>query len=833
MRFRAPAARITLLVCVLALASPGGAAMARSQGGRVDARNLGHGPLERVIVRWQPGRAPTGAADRLARLAGVLPGVRGAAAVSVDTTAYWVPAARTRTAATASLHALAAVAGVAEVAPDVRMTADLTPNDTYYASNQWDLFGPYGIDAPSAWDVTTGSTGVTVAVIDTGITSHTELAANVLPGYDFIDDVTTANDGDGRDADASDPGDWVPQADATIDCPAEDSSWHGTHVAGTIAAIGNNGAGVAGIAWATKILPVRVLGRCGGYVSDIDAAIRWAAGGSVPGVPANPHPARVLNLSLGGPVACDTATQSAINDAIAHNALVVVAAGNSGENLAGSSPAGCSGVVAVTATTSSGTRASFSNYGAGATIAAPGVNIASTWNAGRTTPGAQAYAAMSGTSMAAPHVAGVAALALAVDPALTSSALRALLVGHAKAFGSDGSPKGCAAVGCGAGIVDADLVVAAAVAGAAKPTPTPTATAAPTPTPTATPGPTPTATAAPTPTVGPSAPPSDTTPPSVSAFRSITPSPTSAPTVAFSLSFSEPVNGLTATDVAVSGTAGGCAVGAVSGSGRTYSLSVGGCGTGTLAIALRAGAVHDAAGNAGPATDTTSPTVTIDRSAPTVSIYAPALRTNVRVTASGLPVRLSWSGSDAGTGIARYSLARSMDGGSTWTVIGSDLASTSFTTRVPPSGSVTFRVRATDRAGNVSAWSAAPILHPRLRQQGSHAVHYRGTWRTTRAASYSGGSAKYARARGARATTTFTGRSIALVTTRAVKRGKVRIYVNGRRVATIDLRRASKLTRVVVWQRTWTTTARRTIRVVVAGTSGRPRVDLDAFAILR
>jgi serine protease len=811
MRFPAFATRSALLLCVIALLSPGGAVATGSQGGKVDARNLGDGRLERVIVRWQPGRAPNTAADRTARLGAALPGVRRAASVSADTAAYWVPAARNRTTALASLHALAAVDGVAEVAPDTRLTADLTPNDTYYAAYQSDLFGAYGIDAPPAWDVTTGSAAVTVAVIDTGITVHSELSANVLPGYDFIEDVETANDGDGRDADASDPGDWVSNGDATSNCPASDSSWHGTHVAGTIAARGNNGAGVAGIAWTTKILPVRVLGKCGGWTSDIDAAIRWAAGGSVPGVPVNPYPARVLNLSLGGPIACDSATQSAIDDAIAHNAMVVVAAGNADANLADFSPAGCAGVVAVTATTSSGTRASFSNYGAGATIAAPGVNILSTWNSGTTSPSAQAYGQMSGTSMAAPHVAGVAALALAVDPALSASDLRALLVSEARPFAPDGSPSGCAALGCGAGIVDAGLVVAAAAGGAPRPTPTPT----PTPEPTATP------------------PPADTTPPAVTSFVSMGPSPTSAAAVAYSLGFSEPVSGLAASDVVISGSASGCVVGPISGTSRSYTVSVTGCGTGTLSIVLRAGAVRDAAGNAGPTSDRTSPTIVIDRSAPTATTAPLRLRTNSRVTATSLPVQLIWSGADAGTGIASYEVARSVDGGSTWTLIASGITSTAMATRVAQTGSVAFRVRATDRAGNVGGWSLGTTVRPRLRQQGSHTVHYRGTWRTSTARGYSGGSVKYAKARGAQATMTFTGRSIAFVTTRAVKRGKVRIYVNGRRVATIDLRRSSTLTRVVAWQRTWATTAKRTIRVVVVGTSGRPRVDADAFAILK
>ncbi|MEE7547807.1 S8 family serine peptidase, partial [Xanthomonas sp. Kuri4-1] len=169
-----------------------------------------------------------------------------------------------------------------------------------------------GINVRPAWDKATGN-GVVVAVIDTGITSHPDLDANILPGYDFISDTFVSRDGDGRDADPSDEGDWNPVQGECYTTPSPspitDSSWHGTHVAGTIAAVTNNAVGVAGTAYNAKIVPVRVLGRCGGYTSDIADAIVWASGGSVSGVPANANPAEVINMSLGGSGTCSTTYQ--------------------------------------------------------------------------------------------------------------------------------------------------------------------------------------------------------------------------------------------------------------------------------------------------------------------------------------------------------------------------------------------------------------------------------------------------------------------------------------------------------------------------------------------
>ncbi|AHI80835.1 S8 family peptidase [Burkholderia thailandensis] len=350
--------------------------------------------------------------------------------------------------------------------PDAWMHPFAVPNDTRY-SEQWGYFNPTaGANLPSAWDRTTGSARIVVGVIDTGYRPHADLAANLLPGYDFISDVPTANDGNGRDGDASDPGDWVTaQEDGDpsgpfYGCGASNSSWHGTHVAGTIGAVTNNGAGVAGISWAGKVLPVRVLGKCGGMLSDIVDGMRWAAGLPVPGAPSNPNPAKVLNLSLGGyGRTCSSTYQNAINEITSRGANVVVAAGNDGGPVSTTQPANCQGVIAVGAIDSKGARASFSNYGAAVKIAAPGVGILSTLNAGKTSPGADGFASYNGTSMATPHVAGTIALMLAVNSALSPSQVLQRLQSSARPFPSGSN---CSTSTCGAGLLDAGNAVDAA-----------------------------------------------------------------------------------------------------------------------------------------------------------------------------------------------------------------------------------------------------------------------------------------------------------------------------------------------------------------------------------
>ncbi len=362
---------------------------------------------------------------------------------------------------------ISAMPNVEYAEPDSILYPVLTPNDTLYGS-QWHYFDTYGINAPAAWDISTGSAAIKVAVIDTGITDHADLAGRWAGGYDFIGDSLIANDGDGRDGNPHDPGDWITSAEASSGyfylCDVDDSSWHGTHVAGTIGAASNNGAGVSGVNWVSPIVPVRVLGKCGGYMSDISDGILWAAGLTVSGVPANPNPAKVLNLSLGGSGSCSATLQNAITSANSAGAVVVVAAGNSGLSLNTNNfqPANCSGVITVAATSSGGNRASYSNYGSSVEISAPGNSVLSTLNSGTTAPAADSYVYYSGTSMATPHVAGVVSLMFSVDPSLTVDEVLQILQSTATAFPSGSS---CNTTICGSGIVNAAAALQAVQAG--------------------------------------------------------------------------------------------------------------------------------------------------------------------------------------------------------------------------------------------------------------------------------------------------------------------------------------------------------------------------------
>ncbi len=324
-----------------------------------------------------------------------------------------------------------------------------TPNDTNYRF-QWHY---PAINLPSAWDATTGSSSVVVAVLDTGKTAHPDLSGKFVGGYDFVSSTSNSNDGNGRDSDATDPGD-------------SSSSYHGTHVAGTVAAASNNNSGVAGVCWNCKVLPVRVLGFSGGSSADISDGIRWASGLSISGVTNNANPAKVINMSLGGQRACseDPTYQSAITAAYNRSVSIVVAAGNSNLNASGFVPASCSNVITVAATDYNNARAPYSNFGATVEVSAPGGNTGADLNGDgysdgvlstlRNSSGSYTYSFYQGTSMATPHVSGVIGLMLSRNNSLTPAQILAKLQSTARAI-----PSNKCSGGCGSGLIDANAAV--------------------------------------------------------------------------------------------------------------------------------------------------------------------------------------------------------------------------------------------------------------------------------------------------------------------------------------------------------------------------------------
>ena len=443
---------------------------------------------------------------------------------------------------------LAADPDVEFVEPNERMRRIAAPNDPLYAisaterrsngtglqdgpaSGQWYLRAPAAtlaqgpvssIDIEAAWARTRGNANVVVAVLDTGVRpEHPDLAGRLLPGYDFVEDADVANDGGGRDSDPTDPGDWTTAAEnsnttgkfykcdpAGTGAPrASASSWHGTSTTSLIAAATDDNNGMAGAAPGVRALHVRVLGKCFGSSSDIQAAMRWAAGIPVPGVPANPNPAKVLNLSLGGSgSACSAGYQSAVNDVLARGAVIVAAAGNSAGGPVGS-PANCQGVIAVAGLRHAGLKVGFSDLGTQIDIAAPAGNcinitagspclfpVLAATNTGAQGPVASgwtdSYNITVGTSFASPLVAATAGLMFSAQPALTPAQLLAQMQATARPFPTTGGDNGdgsvvpqcvaprtgvdqlqcyCNTNFCGAGMLDAGRAVAAAAGPVAR-----------------------------------------------------------------------------------------------------------------------------------------------------------------------------------------------------------------------------------------------------------------------------------------------------------------------------------------------------------------------------
>lgn len=355
------------------------------------------------------------------------------------------------------------------VYPDRLFKAHSSPNDPLF-TRQWNMRSGYSygveiIGAHMQFKDTQPGEGSVVAVIDTGYVSHPDLEGSYIGGFDFIDDVRNSNDGDGRDSDPRDPGDWS---------GPYPSSWHGTHVHGIIAATQNNNIGIVGVAPYADVLHARVLGTLGGYESDIATAIRWSAGLPVAGIPTNQNPADVINLSLGRFGECGVLLQSAIDDAVNAGSVVVVAAGNDGTLANFYAPANCKNSITVAATGPQGLRASYSNYGLIVEVAAPGGDFAttlgtaggilSTVDSGAQGPAMSGYRNYQGTSMAAPHVAGIVALAKSANPYLSAQQLVEIITTSTSPFARNGDVNSCSWYDrCGRGIANARKAVAKAL----------------------------------------------------------------------------------------------------------------------------------------------------------------------------------------------------------------------------------------------------------------------------------------------------------------------------------------------------------------------------------
>ena len=440
-----------------------------------DARAGGSPMTNRLIVRFVNTVDAGTQAGLDAALLGHLNGRAGQVltplhAISYNARVFSLPQRVPVAVAAAMAARLADDPAVVYAQPDRVLKPLFVPNDPLY-DQQWNLFEDAGgVRLPDAWDIERGAPELVIAQLDSGILSHADLdPARSAPGYDFISDPDMANDGDGRDADPTDPGDWVAAGECGAGEPAEPSSWHGTQVAGTIGAATDNGVYIAGVNHGSRLLMARVLGKCGGYTSDIIDAMRWAAGLHVPDVPDNRNPARVINLSLGGSGPCTSLEQNAIDEVNARGAVVVVAAGNDGGDVADQTPANCEGVITVAATTRSGARTDYTNTGSTVAVSAPGGDstgyLLALSNTGATHAVADTYVQVAGTSFSTAQVSGIAGLVLSVNADLNPGQVRDILMQSARAF-PDAS---CNTSLCGAGIVDAGSAIQEALVTTGEP----------------------------------------------------------------------------------------------------------------------------------------------------------------------------------------------------------------------------------------------------------------------------------------------------------------------------------------------------------------------------
>ena len=677
--------------------------------------------------------------------------------------------------------------------PDYVIRPDATSNDPLYTDGTlWSLAGPatspastYGSNASAAWAAGRfGSQSVVVGVVDTGIqVSHPDLAPNI-----WTNPFETAGNGVDDDGNGyvDDVHGWdFYHHDASVYDGLADT--HGTHVAGTVGAAGGNGTGVVGVNWAVTMISAKFIDG-EGFTSDAIAALDYLTDLKTR------HGLNIVatNNSWGGE-GFSPALQDAINRGGDAGILFVAAAGNDDLDLdvTPTYPAadtcvtrqdtgtqrGYDCLISVAAINADGEKASFSSYGATTVdIGAPGESIASTF------PGS-GYAYGSGTSMAAPHVTGALALLAACQAAPTASGLRSTLLSSGAATTS---LAGITATGD-------RLDVGAMTSACTSPLPP-------------------------------------------QASLAVPPGPITGTSVAYRLWFSTSVTGLGADDFTVGGTSSGWSVDSIEGTGAgpyTITVAAGAPTDGTLALLLEPDSVTGD-GLTGPPAAVAALVLRLDRAAPTVTAPAVSIPTGVAAGCDPIPLRLTWSGSDAGgSGIARYELARSTDGGASWSVVSTTITAPSTNVTTNPTGNRRYRVRAVDVSGNVGAWVTGAVVKPRLTQQTAGAITYSGAWSSAFDSGFCYGSVRRAETGGSFAKYTFTGRSIGFMTTLGPTRGKVKIKVDGTLVATIDTYASSFHKRRIVWQRTWPSAGTHTVKVIVVGTSGRRRVDLDAFVLVK
>jgi subtilisin family serine protease len=683
--------------------------------------------------------------------------------------------------------------GVRFAEPDYVVGPDHLPNDDlYYHHILWGIDGPssihaspYGSGASEAWKADEiGSRSVFVGIVDTGIDfTHKDLAPNIWTNPFETAANGVDDDGNGYIDDVH-GWDFFHDDASVYDAAAVD--YHGTHVAGTIGAVGgNDDEGAVGVNWAVTMIPAKFI-HGEGTISGAIAALDYLTDLKTR------HGLNIVatNNSWGG--AEETvALEDAINRGGDAGILFVAAAGNDGEDIDVTptypaahecvtrydtgDPRGFDCLISVAAITSSGALASFSNYGSTSVdIGAPGQKIASTFPGNR-------YAYMDGTSMATPHVTGALALLTSCEAASTPDGLRQSLFDAAVATGSlNGTTSTGDRISIGGMMADCD-------------------------------------------TGG---------PPRV--LITTRAGGTDAPAI-FWLWFSEPITGLEPSDLTISGTSTGWSVESIASvpgqpSGPYFvTLAATSPPPGGLRLKLAANSVTGANG-LGPATPASVVTV-IDRSAPTISALGMTILPNASLDGSAIPIRLTWSGTDTGTGIRKYVVGYSTNGGSSWNILSQDIRTPGVDLLVDPSGSLRFRVQSVDWADHGSPLSTGPTFSPRLVQESATAITYSGAWTRSTSSLYSGGAVRNTSVGGRSATYSFTGRGVAFVTTRSATRGVVKIKLDGVQVARIDLGTSPNKFRHIVWSRVFSTVKAHKVQVIVVGTYGR--VDLDAFAVLK